>query len=186
MNRIVWVCVLCCACGGKKDNPLEEPWPVGLLVGGICHYEAPPSVATLEHDGGFATLVGEGKITEKCGDSKFVHDVVTPTATVIDGPDTVKLGETDDRKREYWPKLFAGSRKLGGYSQSNVIADWKLGPDCDGVATLEDALGAQDTGGKEIERRVRPIKAGSCTLQLTLYGQGKPFTPPGTKTIKIQ
>jgi hypothetical protein len=160
------VLVAAVGCGSKGDK--RDAWPVGILAGGICRYDGAPTVA--QPDGAYARLIGEGSIVEDCGGQKRTIDVLKPTSLAIEGPATVKVGEKVDVKRAFDPRLMAGARPLDGVSSSNASTGWTPQPDCAGVATLEEPLGAQDTGGRELGRRLVALKPGPCTLDVELLG----------------
>jgi hypothetical protein len=170
MKLAMVVCLVGAAAGCKSAARERDAYPVGLLVGGVCTYDAPASVASIEAERKYARLVGVGEVVETCGDSKTTYDVLVPTAMEIAGPPAVKVGEADAAKRTFAPHLLAGKRPLTGYGSSNARPTWLLDADCAGIATLEEPLGAQDTGGPEIDRRMVAIKAGTCTLEVELLG----------------
>ncbi len=159
----------------------REAWAVGTNIGGgsfltgpsSCTYEAEPAVATLSkhHETGepfMAGLVGPGTITEICGGTRTVHDVLAATALRIDGPATIAVKTEPSESYRVTP--LAGDRVLHGVKQGGESPDWTLGPDCAGVATFGPVLGSTDTGGSDITRKLIAAKPGICTLEAKALG----------------
>jgi hypothetical protein len=188
MKAILVVAII--AIAGCKSRPPRAAHAVGTYLGGgstltgpsSCTYDAAPAVAELATDASgkkfMAKLVGEGTITETCGDTKTIYDVVTATAARIDGPATWKVGATASDHFSFAP--LAGARVLEGVHQGGPSPDWSLGKDCEGVATFGEVLGAQDTGGADITRSLIGTKAGSCTITAALLGV------TATKTVQLR
>ncbi len=171
---VVILCVLG-ACGSKKGSRTEA-YPVGISVGAgavivgasSCTYEAPASVAKLGASHTSAELVGEGEITETCGETRRTLDVLKPTGVRIDGPEKGKVGAKDLR---FVATLVAGARTLTGVTSSNARAMWTQGNDCKDTAAFGPVLGAQNAGGSDIARELVAMKPGTCTIYVELLGQ---------------
>jgi hypothetical protein len=125
-----------------------------------------------------AKLVGAGTITETCGNQKTFYDVLAATAGRIEGPESWKIGATGDDGYQFIP--LAGTRPLRGLHAGGESPEWSLGKDCAGVATFGVVLGAQDTGGRDITRKLVGTKAGRCTITATALGVS------ASKTVQIR
>jgi len=170
VHLVVLVCVLGCtltACGSKKKAGPREAWPVGLTFVGACTYSAPDTVAMIGSGTTPTKLVGEGELVETCKGDKRTIDVVKPTAITIEGPDTVKVGETSAPARTYKLKVVGGTRVLTGISKSNSPPGWWLDSNCTGIANLETPP-APAGGGYQTDRALAPIAPGTCTVQAQL------------------
>lgn len=148
----------------------HSAYAVGTYLGSDhCTYEAAPSV--VDHSGpGSVKLIGEGTVTETCGDTKEVIDVLHPTALRIDGPAHIKAGATPGISDNFNIIALAGSRELSGVTKGAVVPEWSLAEDCPAGTTFGPVYGSQDTGGPDIFRTVVASKAGPCTLRVTVLG----------------
>ena len=99
------------------------------------------------------------------------------------GANNAAAAETLDAGATSAPYAFvplAGTRELRGVHQGNASPEWSLGKDCDGVAVFGVVLGAQDTGGRDITRKLVAARAGSCTITATILGV------TATKTVRVR
>ena len=172
-------CIAAAACGKTRAEG-GDAWAVGTYIGagsflfgpGTCTYDAPPGVADLtKNDKGVAVmakLVGEGTITESCNGRVTTHPVKKATAIRIDGPATVRLGARATPSFSVVP--LAGTTELRGVHQGGTSPDWSLRTDCAGVAEFAPVLGASDTGGPSIQRTLVGQKAGTCTIEASIFG----------------
>ena len=179
MKKLLVFLMLATACRSQHPLP-REAYAIGTYIGGgsvlwgpsTCTYEAAPTVAELATDQQgnkfMAKLIGPGTITQTCGDTKRVYDVLQATSGRISGPEIWKVGAAATDSLNFVP--MAGTRELEGVHQGGIGPDWSLGKDCDGIATFGAVLGAADTGGRDISRTLIGQKAGTCTVIATVLG----------------
>lgn len=129
-------------------------------------------------DKGPRFVLAAGSITKECNGTKTTVEAVVATEARISGPTKVKSGT---KSESYQVELIGGGKQLGG----EASLDWKLGPDCDGIAHFGDVLGAQDTGGADRHRALVTTAKGTCTVTVVVSTGNetyKAYTPQTFKT----
>ncbi len=181
------------ACGSSARAP--ELHSVGTYIGGgsmrlgtndECTYtgsaagvfEGDEKPAT-EANRGPRYVTGVGTITRDCSGTKTRYEAVMPTAAMIDGPATLKLGSEDLNFLS--AHLVANGKRLAG----EASLDWGLGPDCNGVAEFAPVTGSQDTGGPSRSRSLVVKAKGTCTVLLTAQ-TGENVSYPSFKGATFQ
>ncbi len=171
MSKAFGLLVVVAACGGAKNS--EQRHAVGTYIGGGSIMFGPSSCL---YAGGAGVFQGDdapsetpakgprfvfasGHITQTCGDQKTQIVAVKPTGAVIEGPRKVKAGT---KSGLFEAKLVADGKPLAGEG----ALDWKLGKDCDGIATFDAVLGSQDTGGPDRTRTLIANTKGTCTISV--------------------